>query len=41
MSANEILEKVRQFKELQVFIKQLEEEVEGLKATITAEMDAM
>ena len=40
MSANEMLEKVRQFKELQVFIKQLEEEAEGLKSTITAHMDA-
>ena len=28
------------YKELQVFIKQLEDEAEGLKATITAEMDA-
>jgi len=39
MSSIEMLDRVKQFKELQVFIKQLEEEAEGLKAAITAEMD--
>ena len=38
MAKTEILEKVRKFKELQVFIRQLEDEAEGLKDIITAEM---
>jgi len=40
MSQNEIISIVREYKELQIFIKQLEEEADGLKAAITAEMDA-
>lgn len=40
MSSVELLSKVREFKELQIFIKQLEEEAEALKSLITAEMDA-
>jgi predicted phage-related endonuclease len=37
---NEISTKIREFKELQIFIKQLEEEADGLKAGIIAKMEA-
>jgi predicted phage-related endonuclease len=40
MSSTEMTSKVREYKELQIFIKQLEEEADALKAAITAEMDA-
>ena len=38
MPNNELATKVKSFKEIQNFIKQLEEEAEGLKAEITAHM---
>jgi predicted phage-related endonuclease len=40
MTTTELTSKVREFKELQVFIKQLEEEAEAVKAAIIAEMEA-
>ena len=40
MSNTEILTKAKEYKELQQFIKQLEEEAEALKAAMVAEMDA-
>jgi len=40
MSQNDIAAKVREYKELQAFIKQLEDEAEAIKTAITAEMDA-
>ena len=40
MSVNEISTKAREYKELQNFIKQLQEEADALKAEITAHMDA-
>jgi len=39
MARIEMLERVRKFKELQMFIRQLEDEAEEIKATITAEME--
>jgi predicted phage-related endonuclease len=40
MGMNELVGKVRELKELQVFIKQLEEEADAAKAAIIAEMEA-
>lgn len=40
MSSKDLLSKVRELKELQIFIKQLEDEAEAIKADITAEMNA-
>ena len=40
MSINEITTKAREYRELQVMIKQLEEEADAIKAAITAHMDA-
>jgi predicted phage-related endonuclease len=40
MNKEIILEKVKQFKELQIFIRQLEEEMEGIKQTVINEMTA-
>lgn len=40
MGTNELTTKIRNLKELQIFIKQLEEEAEGVKAEIIAEMNA-
>ena len=40
MSIIDLTAKVREFKELQIFIKQMEEEAEAAKAVITAEMAA-
>lgn len=40
MSNNEMYEKIKNFKELQIMIKQLEDEAEAVKQTIIAEMDA-
>jgi len=40
MSGKELTNKVREFKELQIFIQQLQEEAEAIKAEITAEMEA-
>lgn len=39
MSQNEITAKIREYKELQIFIRQLADEAEAIKATITAEME--
>lgn len=39
MGQNEITAKIREYKELQIFIKQLQDEAEAIKADITAEMD--
>ena len=40
MTIVEITEKAKQYRELQTFIKQLEEEAEALKAAMIAEMEA-
>jgi len=40
MTIVEITSKARQFKELQIFIKQLEEEAEALKSVMIAELEA-
>ena len=40
MSNVEIATKIKEYKELQVFIKQLEDEAEAAKAAIIAEMEA-
>jgi len=40
MSNVEILEKVRAFKELQEYIKQLEDEASAIKAALTEHLDA-
>jgi len=40
MSGKELTNKVREFKELQIFIQQLQEEAEVIKAEITTEMEA-
>lgn len=40
MSKIELLEKIRSYKELQLFIKQLTEEADAIKSVITAQMDA-
>ena len=38
MSSKDFLAKVRQFKELQVFIKELEDELDGIKGELVSEM---
>jgi len=40
MSNKDISTKAKEYKELQQFIKQLEEEADGIKAAIIAEMEA-
>ena len=35
---NALLEKIRQFKELQIFVRQLEEEMDGIKQSVINEM---
>ena len=40
MTQVEITQKARQFRELQIFIKQLEEEAEALKADMIGELQA-
>lgn len=40
MSRTELLEKIRQYKELTIFIKELSEESDSIKSEITAQMDA-
>jgi len=40
MSTVEITTKAKEYREIQAMIKQLEDEAEALKATITAEMEA-
>lgn len=40
MSTIELTNKAREYRELQVLIKQLEDEAEAIKAAITAEMEA-
>jgi len=40
MSTIEIASKAREYKELQIFIKQLQDEAEAIKGEITAEMEA-
>ena len=39
MNAN-LIETIRQFKELQIFVRQLEEEMEAIKQTVINEMNA-
>jgi predicted phage-related endonuclease len=40
MSTVEITNAAKEYREIQIFIKQLQDEADALKATITAEMDA-
>ena len=40
MLVNELTEKAKEYKELTQFIKQLQDEADALRATITADMDA-
>jgi hypothetical protein len=40
MANIELLEKVKQFKELQIFVRQLEEEMDAIKQTVINEMTA-
>jgi predicted phage-related endonuclease len=40
MTINDVVTKVREYKELQAFIKQLEEEADAIKTALIAEMEA-
>lgn len=40
MTINDVVTKIREYKELQAYIRQLEEEAEAAKAAIVAEMEA-
>ena len=38
--SSEIASKAREYREIQIFIQQLQEEADAIKAVLTAEMDA-